>query len=130
MPKPPIYCVQEHDATNLHWDLRLQVNEVLFSWAIPKGMPEKIGVKRLALRMPDHALAWAKFEGTIPKEEYGGGTVKIWDTGYYLPTKLSTGKMVFEIYGKRLKGTWKLAAMAGTENKWLIEKILDGYKED
>jgi bifunctional non-homologous end joining protein LigD len=108
----------------------LQVNEVLFSWAVPKGMPEQIGVKRLAIRVPDHALSWAKFEGTIPKEEYGGGTVKIWDSGHYMPVKLTKGKMVFNIFGKRLKGVWKLSEMKGqTGDKWLIEKISDEYQE-
>jgi bifunctional non-homologous end joining protein LigD len=127
--KKPIYIVQEHNAkkAGLHWDLRLQAigdegKSVLFSWAIPKGIPEHPGTKRLALRMPDHALSWASFEGRIT-DGYGEGTVKLWDKGSYIPLKLGKGIMLFEIFGKRLKGIWKLSMMAGSSTKWLIEKL-------
>jgi bifunctional non-homologous end joining protein LigD len=105
------------------------VNDVLFSWALPKGMPEEYGVKRLAIRTPDHAMAWAKFQGTIPEGQYGAGTVKIWDKGFYLPIKLSKGRMKFRIEGKRLKGVWRLTEMSGPGEKWLIERIEEEGKE-
>lgn len=123
--KKPIYVVQEHSATKagLHWDLRLQVNEVLFSWAIPKGMPIKLGIVRLAIRMPDHALSWATFEGHIKDGEYGAGKIDIWDSGSYLPTKISRQKLQFIIEGKRLQGEWVLSKGTSDDNKWFIERL-------
>lgn len=119
----PIFVVQEHNSSRLHWDLRLQVNKVLFSWAVPKGIPEEIGINRLAIRVDDHALSWANFSGIIPKGEYGAGTVKILDKGHYLPLKLSKEKMEFELIGKKFKGVWKLSRMRNEENKWILERI-------
>jgi bifunctional non-homologous end joining protein LigD len=68
-------------------------------------------------------MAWAKFKGTIPEGQYGAGTVKIWDNGFYIPITLSKGKMIFEIQGKKLKGTWKLTEMSGPGDKWLLERV-------
>jgi len=123
----PIYVVQEHQAekAGLHYDLRLQAivkgEKVLLSWAVPKGMPETKGVKRLAIRVQDHALTWAKFKGTIPKGQYGAGTVKIWDSGVYVPISIKKDAMTFEIHGKRLNGVWKISKME--ENNWILERI-------
>jgi bifunctional non-homologous end joining protein LigD len=127
----PRYVIQEHNASHLHWDLRLEAmdsegKKVLFSWAVPKGVPEEVGVKCLAIRVEDHSLSWAKFSGTIPKGEYGAGTVKIFDTGHYLPIKITKDKMTFQILGKRLKGIWKLVKMKANnekENKWILERV-------
>jgi DNA ligase D-like protein (predicted 3'-phosphoesterase) len=118
----PIYLIQEHHATKLHYDLRLQVNSVLFSWAVPKNISDEVGVKRLAIRTDDHALSWATFEGRIT-EGYGKGTVKIWDKGHYIPLEIKSGKMVFKIKGKKRKGIWSLSKMKGEESKWILEKI-------
>jgi len=118
----PIYVIQEHHAekAGLHYDLRLQVNDVLFSWVIKKDPIIDIGTTRLAIRQPDHALSWATFKGRI-KEGYGKGLVKIYDKGHYMPLKLSKGKMLFEIHGKKLKGIYSLSKGKDDKN-WFFKK--------
>lgn len=124
-----VYAIQEHHATNLHYDLRLEEGGVLKSWAIPKIPKLKAGEKRLAIETEDHPLDYAEFEGVIPKGEYGGGTVRIWDRGIYLPLEKTDGKRVIEIRGRRLKGVFALirikpkpGAKAGPSN-WLFFRI-------
>ena len=91
----PIFVIQKHNATNLHWDLRLEINGRLKSWAVPKQPPRKKGLKRLAIQVPDHAKSYAKFEGKIPKPLYGAGTVKIWDKGTYKMIEKVCSKMFY-----------------------------------
>jgi DNA ligase D-like protein (predicted 3'-phosphoesterase) len=119
-----IFVIQEHHATRLHWDLRLEMNGVLKSWALPKVPPKVKGIKRLAIQVEDHPLAYGKFEGEI-KEGYGKGTVKIWDKGTYELIEKDREKIEFEIFGKKLKGKYVLvnAKMRGEEKNWLFIKI-------
>jgi bifunctional non-homologous end joining protein LigD len=125
-----LYVIQRHQASRLHFDLRLQEGAVLKSWAVPKTPPEKAGERRLAVEVEDHPLDYGGFEGTIPKGEYGAGTVKIWDRGTYEPLETSPSKRLVSIHGRRLKGTYvlvKLRAREGAKDKnWLFFKTKDG----
>ena len=116
-----IYVIQEHHARRLHWDLRLEMNGVLKSWALPKEPPREKGIKRLAIQVEDHELSYADFEGIIPEGFYGAGKVKIWDKGTYGLIEKDEKKIVFEIFGKKLRGKYCLVKMK--ENKWLFFKI-------
>src|SRR3989338_6789871 len=98
--KKLIYIIQEHWATHHHFDLRLQIGNILKSWAIPKQPPEKEEEKRLAVETEDHALEYGKFEGLIPEGMYGVGKVKIWDKGFYEPEEIADKKIVVNIKGK------------------------------
>ncbi len=108
------FMVQKHDATRLHWDLRLEVDGVLKSWAVTRGPSLDPDDKRLAVRTEDHPLSYATFEGTIPKGEYGGGTVMLWDRGPWEPIAgksaqdLEKGHLHFIVHGERMKGEWLL----------------------
>ena len=102
------YVIQEHRARRLHWDLRLEREGVLKSWALPKEPPTQPGVRRLAVQVEDHALEYGDFEGTIPEGEYGAGTVRIWDRGTYTPLKWDPNEIVVEIRGERLQGRYAL----------------------
>lgn len=117
------YVVQKHDASNLHYDLRLEFEGVLWSWAVPKKPPEKEGVKRLAIRTEDHPLDYAEFEGEI-EEGYGEGTVEIWDEGSFEPVDVKDGeKIVFELEGERLKGEYVLVKTDYEGgDKWILFK--------
>ena len=129
------FIVQKHDATRLHWDFRLEIDGVLKSWAVTRGPSLDPGEKRLAVRTEDHPLSYADFEGTIPKGEYGGGTVMLWDDGQWAPIvgksakDLDEGHLHFTLEGERMKGDWLLIrlkprAKEKREN-WLLRKIDD-----
>src|SRR5438552_6933608 len=124
------FVIQKHDASRLHYDFRLEMDGVLKSWAIPKGLPWKQGEKHLAVEVEDHPLEYANFEGIIPKGQYGGGTVMVWDQGKYYaygeqPVKsLREGKLHLVLDGKKAKGEWTLIRLRGDsdKNQWLILK--------
>ena len=112
--------VQKHQATHLHYDFRLEMDGVLKSWAVPKGPPEEPGIRRLAMQVEDHMLSWIDFAGTIPKGEYGAGTVEVWDKGTYT-LKNRTDKLIeFTLHGAKLKGDYALVNFK--ENSWLLIK--------
>jgi bifunctional non-homologous end joining protein LigD len=120
-----IFVIQEHHASHLHWDLRLSMDGVLKSWAIPKVPPKTKGIKRLAIAVEDHPISYAKFEGEI-KEGYGKGTVKIWDKGTYELIWKDKKKIEFEIHGDKLKGKYVLVKTnygSKPEKSWLFMKI-------
>ncbi|UYY56919.1 DNA ligase D [Sphingomonas sp. S2-65] len=131
------FIVQKHDATRLHWDFRLEVDGVLKSWAVTRGPSLDPDEKRLAVRTEDHPLSYADFEGTIPKGEYGGGTVMLWDDGFWEPIEgksakdLEKGHLHFRLDGERMKGEWLLIRLKprGKEKNenWLLRKINDGF---
>ncbi len=126
------YLIQKHAATRLHYDLRLELDGVLLSWAVTKGPSLNPTEKRLAVRTEDHPLSYGKFEGTIPKGQYGGGTVMLWDRGTWQPKGdphfgLKKGHLAFTLHGERLKGGWDLIRMRGDtqEENWLLIKEKD-----
>lgn len=131
------FIVQKHDATRLHWDFRLEIDGVLKSWAVTRGPSLDPDEKRLAVRTEDHPLSYADFEGTIPKGQYGGGTVMLWDSGTWEPVPgksandLAKGHLHFVLHGERMHGEWLLIrlkprAKEKAEN-WLLRKIDDGF---
>src|SRR5208283_589328 len=110
------FVVQKHDARRLHYDFRLELDGVMKSWAVTRGPSLVPGEKRLAVHVEDHPIEYNKFEGTIPKGEYGGGTVLIWDRGRWTPEGdphkgLAKGHLDFELQGEKLKGRWHLVRM-------------------
>ncbi|UZH54608.1 DNA ligase [Salinimicrobium tongyeongense] len=133
----PIFVIQKHDATNLHYDFRLEIDNTLKSWSVPKGPSTDPSVKRMAIPTEDHPIAYASFEGVIPKGEYGGGTVMIWDTGTIESNKKDEHGQVISLedsfkaesievtlHGKKLKGGYNLVEMKGGKMKgnWLLMK--------
>jgi DNA ligase D-like protein (predicted 3'-phosphoesterase) len=116
-----IYLIQRHAATHLHYDLRLEMDGVLKSWAIPKEPPLESGIRRLAVQVEDHPLAYATFEGAIPEGEYGAGTVEIWDKGTYKMLDRKEDKFVLEINGEKLRGAYVLVRFKDKKN-WLFFK--------
>ena len=125
-----IYVIQKHAASRLHYDLRLEANGVLASWAVPKEPPLEPDVRRLAVRVEDHPLGYEKFEGVIPDGQYGAGRVEIWDSGTYRPVEASEGKLVIDISGRKLRGHYALIRLKpkpGEKDKnWLIFKLEGG----
>jgi DNA ligase D-like protein (predicted 3'-phosphoesterase) len=116
-----IYVIQKHQATHLHYDLRLQMDGVLKSWAVPKEPPMKPGIRRLAVEVEDHPIDYADFEGIIPEGEYGAGTVEIWDRGEYLLLEKKKDKLTIELRGQKLSGTYYLIRFKEKKN-WLFFK--------
>lgn len=130
------YVVQKHAARRLHYDLRLEGDGVMMSWAVTKGPSLVPGDKRLAIHVEDHPVEYNRFEGTIPKGEYGGGTVMIWDRGRWFPdgdfaASMRKGRLDFRLAGKKLKGRWHLVRMKGRtgerQEPWLLIKSDDAY---
>lgn len=128
------FAVQHHIARRDHYDFRLEWNGVLLSWAVPKGPSFDVREKRLAVRVEDHPVSYRNFEGTIPKGQYGGGTVMLWDEGFWEPGSeveegLKKGSLKFTLKGKRLMGKWALMRMKTEDEKenWILIKEKDGY---
>src|SRR6478736_6754843 len=117
------FVIQKHDASRLHYDFRLEMDGVLKSWAVPKGLPWTQGQKHLAVEVEDHPVEYATFEGIIPKGQYGGGTVMVWDRGdYYVygeqPLKsLKDGRLHLVLDGKKAKGEWALIRIRSNQEK-------------
>lgn len=131
------FVVQKHDASRLHYDFRLEWEGVLLSWAVTKGPSPLPSEKRLAVRTEDHPLDYGDFEGTIPKGEYGGGTVMLWDRGTWAPIGdfgkgLKAGKLKVTLQGERMRGGWALVRMGkeGKRENWLLIKERDDYAEE
>ena len=138
-PSRLAYVIQKHAASSLHYDLRLELDGVMKSWAVPKGPSLDPAVKRLAIHVEDHPIEYNQFEGTIPAGEYGGGTVMIWDYGTYtavgeaedseaaLRAGYRKGEFKFVVKGKRLKGSWVLVRTKGRgeRGQWLLIKHRD-----
>ena len=130
------FVIQKHDASRLHYDFRLEMEGVLKSWAVPKGLPWAQGEKHLAVEVEDHPVEYATFEGVIPEGQYGGGTVMLWDRGkYYVygeqPAKsLREGKLHLVLEGEKAKGEWTLIRLRGNDDKpqWLLLKTGDSLK--
>jgi bifunctional non-homologous end joining protein LigD len=131
------FVVQEHWARNLHFDLRLELEGVLKSWAVPKGPSVRAEEKRLAVHVEDHPLEYADFEGVIPAGNYGAGSVIVWDRGTYrsfkpedLREQYARGKLELELYGHKLGGRWTLVRMSRSEKEWLLLKKVDAAAAD
>ena len=115
-----IFVVQEHKASTHHWDLRMEREGVLKSWAVPKGPPEERGMRRLAVQTEDHPVEYAVFQGTIPQGEYGGGTITIWDVGEYKVEKWREAEIIIYLRGVRLEGRYCLIRLKGQLRNWLL----------
>lgn len=135
----PPFVIQKHDASNLHYDFRLQVGDVLKSWAVPKGFSTDPSEKRLAIPTEDHPLAYADFEGLIPEDEYGGGAVLVWDAGPYrnlktddsgepvpLADQIEDGHLTVWLEGEKVRGGYALTrTFRGDDERWLLVKMDD-----
>lgn len=141
--KAPIFVIQKHRASHLHYDFRLEMEGVLKSWAVPKGPSYDPGVKRLAMMTEDHPYDYASFEGVIPEGNYGAGNVIIWDNGgweFLEPgddpvAALKAGKLTFRMYGKKMFGEWALVRIRGKGksdrgNEWLLLKHRDEFANE
>src|SRR6201996_6151584 len=141
-----MFVIQKHDASHLHYDFRLEMEGVLKSWAVPKGPSTDPKVKRLAMMVEDHPFDYRNFEGIIPKGEYGGGTVIVWDEGTYEPIEevkgkkaqeklllkqLESGSLKIKLHGEKLKGEYALVKTHGMgENGWLLMKHKDEFASE
>jgi bifunctional non-homologous end joining protein LigD len=128
------FVVHEHHARRLHFDLRLEMDGVLRSWAVPKGPSMVAGEKRLAVSVPDHSLSYIDFEGTIEEGSYGAGEVRVWDDGKYEtradPVKqLERGKLILTFFGLKLRGEFVLVKIQRQEKNWLLIKSKDHYAD-
>lgn len=138
------FVVQKHAASHLHYDFRLEVDGVLKSWAVPKGISKTMNEKRLAVQTEDHPLDYGKFEGVIPEGNYGAGTVEIWDAGTYdaishsssanatansiMRASIKAGKVKVKLHGKKLKGSYALVKMHKPDERqpqWLLFRVAD-----
>lgn len=149
------FVIHKHDATSLHFDLRLQVDDVMASWAIPKGPTLDPKIKRLAMQTPDHEMGYNSFEGILPEGSYGAGPVMIWDNGYYFPeieiskgvreaienkkkgndlmkSGIEKGEIKFKLFGKKVRGSFALIKTKGFggKNAWLLIKHKDEFCEE
>ncbi|MFG1704519.1 DNA polymerase ligase N-terminal domain-containing protein [Nonomuraea sp. M3C6] len=115
------FVIQEHHARALHWDLRLERDGVLVSWAVPKGLPTDPGTNHLAVQTEDHPMEYLAFHGEIPKGEYGGGTMTVWDTGTYETEKWSDREVKFVLHGSRASGRFVLFRTRG--KNWMIHRM-------
>ncbi|MGE0820793.1 MAG: DNA polymerase ligase N-terminal domain-containing protein [Candidatus Binatia bacterium] len=116
----PRFVVHQHHARHLHYDFRLEMNGVLRSWAVPKGLPQRSGVRRLAIEVEDHPLEYIDFEGTIPQGQYGAGTVRIWDAGTYTLEKAEPDEVKFVLHGTKLKGAFVFVRMEKQPKNWML----------
>ncbi|HKZ94625.1 MAG TPA: DNA polymerase ligase N-terminal domain-containing protein [Candidatus Bathyarchaeia archaeon] len=114
------FVIQKHQATHLHYDFRLEMDNVLKSWAAPKEPPTQSGIRRLAVQVEDHELSYIDFKGTIPEGEYGAGTVEIWDKGTYTLQSRTEKIIEFTLHGSKLSGNYALVNFK--ENNWLLIK--------
>lgn len=119
--KKNTFVVHEHWASRHHFDLRLEMDGVLKSWAVPKEPPKEEGVKRLAVQVEDHPFEYKDFQGTIPEGQYGAGKVEIWDKGDYVLEEKTKNKIIFNLKGKKLKGGYSLILFRPPKN-WLLFK--------
>jgi DNA ligase D-like protein (predicted 3'-phosphoesterase) len=140
----PVFVIQKHDATNLHYDLRLEIAGTLKSWSVPKGPSTDTRIKRMAIPTEDHPMEYAQFEGTIPKGQYGGGTVMVWDKGTFTNLKMdgdnnpisleesyAMGTLEVFLRGKKLSGGYALIKMkkGGMKGNWLLIKMDDKHAD-
>jgi bifunctional non-homologous end joining protein LigD len=136
-PGGRLFVIQKHAARRLHYDLRLEIDGTLKSWAVPKGPSLRAEEKRLAVHVEDHPVEYADFEGVIPPGNYGAGEVIVWDRGWYRPLKtddlaaqLERGRLDIELFGVKLRGAWTLARMSGKDRDWLLLKEADAFAAD
>ncbi len=125
------FVVQEHNASHLHWDFRLEMDGVLLSWAVPKGVPEAPGIRRLAIQTEDHPVSYISFEGAIPEGQYGAGTVSIWDHGTYDLIERDSKKYVIDLHGERLDGGYALVQTGvdkSGKRTFIIQKMVPKKK--
>ena len=139
--KHPLFVIQKHNASHLHYDFRLEIDGVLKSWAVPKGPSTDPHDKRLAIETEDHPMDYATFEGIIPEGEYGAGSVIVWDIGTFSSIKEKNGELIspaqsykngqieINLDGKKLHGNYALIRTEGDDKKWLLIKMNDEYAD-